>query len=169
MSGHPSQRRVANVGSILLTPQENECLFTHLGRKCIVYGADRNSTWAKRCCGVACLVKDNPQRSYFIRVFDIKEGKTIFEQELYSNFTVSCSRSYFISFAGDTCQVGLNFASEEEAKRFRSATGELIGRRQRKTGKPLAVKWQMLEIQSARKYVWLENRYISFDLPIPKT
>ncbi len=37
-----------------------------------VYTADRNSSWNKRCCGVACLVKDNPQRSYFIRVFDIK-------------------------------------------------------------------------------------------------
>lgn len=36
MSGHPPQRRQANVGSILLTPQENECLFNHLGRKCIV-------------------------------------------------------------------------------------------------------------------------------------
>ncbi|KAG7456056.1 hypothetical protein MATL_G00247650 [Megalops atlanticus] len=143
MSGHPSQRRATNVGSILLTPQENECLFNYLGRKCItlcstvvqVYGADRTSTWAKKCCGVACLVKDNPQRSYFIRVFDIKDGKTLFEQELYNNFSINCPRPYFISFAGDTCQVGLNFASEEEAKRFRSATGELLGRRQRKTEK----------------------------------
>lgn len=33
-----------------------------------------------------------------------------------------------------TCQVGLNFASEEETKRFRSNLLELIGRRQRKTG-----------------------------------
>lgn len=36
MSGHPPQRRQANVSSILLTPQENEFLFNHLGRKCIV-------------------------------------------------------------------------------------------------------------------------------------
>ncbi|KAJ8386992.1 hypothetical protein AAFF_G00161690 [Aldrovandia affinis] len=143
MSGHPPQRRVTNVGSILLTPQENECLFNYLGRKCItlcsavvqVYAADRNSSWVKRCCGVACLVKDNPQRSYFIRVFDIKEGKTMFEQEFYNNFSISCSRSYFVSFAGDSCQVGLNFASEEEAKRFRAAAGDLLGRRQRKTEK----------------------------------
>ncbi|KAG9339909.1 hypothetical protein JZ751_022222 [Albula glossodonta] len=141
MSGHPPQRRVTNVGSILLTPQENECLFNYLGRKCItlcsavvqVFAAERNSTWVKKCCGVACLVKDNPQRSYFIRVFDIKEGKMMFEQEFYNNFQINCSRSYFISFAGDSCQVGLNFANEEEAKRFRAAAGELLGRRQRKT------------------------------------
>ncbi len=37
-----------------------------------VYGADRNSSWVKKCCGVACLVKDNSQRSYFIRVLDMK-------------------------------------------------------------------------------------------------
>ncbi|KAG5830819.1 hypothetical protein ANANG_G00314620 [Anguilla anguilla] len=143
MSGHPPQRRATNVGSILLTPQENECLFNYLGRKCItlcsavvqVYAADRTSTWVKRCCGVACLVKDNPQRSYFIRVFDIKDGKMMFEQEFYNSFSISCSRSYFLSFAGDSCQMGLNFANEEEAKRFRAAAGELIGRRQRKTEK----------------------------------
>ncbi|XP_052321467.1 actin nucleation-promoting factor WASL-like isoform X1 [Oncorhynchus keta] len=143
MNSHSQQRRVGNIGSILLTPQENECLFNYLGRKCNtlcsavvqVYGADRSSSWMKRCCGVACLIKDNPLRSYFIRVFDIKEGKTMFEQELYNNFSINSSRSYFISFAGDNCQVGLNFASEEEAKRFRAALNELLGRRQRKTEK----------------------------------
>uniref|UniRef100_A0A8B9J592 Actin nucleation-promoting factor WASL n=1 Tax=Astyanax mexicanus TaxID=7994 RepID=A0A8B9J592_ASTMX len=142
-AGHPPQRRVANVGSMLLTPQENECLFSYLGRKCItlcsavvqVYVADRGPSWTKRCCGVACLVKDNPQRSYFIRVFDIKDGKPKFEQELYNNFSSSSSRPYFIAFAGDTCQVGLNFASEEEAKRFRATLNELLSRRQKKTEK----------------------------------
>lgn len=37
-----------------------------------IYAADRNAMWSKKCCGVACLVKDNPQRSYFIRIYDIK-------------------------------------------------------------------------------------------------
>ncbi|MEQ2198250.1 hypothetical protein XENOCAPTIV_010063 [Xenoophorus captivus] len=176
MNSHPPLRRAVNVGSLLLTPQENECLFGYLGRKCAVssavclplcrleleqvrsaqvrlknhvfprpleslisscssnkpctslcstsclpvcvqtlcsavvqvYRAERSYKWVKRCCGVACLVKDNPQRSYFIRVFDIK-----------------------------SCQVGLNFASEEEAKRFRVAVGDLLNRRQRKTGEVL--------------------------------
>ncbi|XP_077452709.1 WASP like actin nucleation promoting factor a isoform X1 [Stigmatopora argus] len=143
MNSHPLPRRVANVGSLLLTPQENECLFGYLGRKCTtlcsavvqVYAADRSCGWLKKCCGVACLVKDNPQRSYFIRVFDVKEGKTMFEQELYHNFSISCARSYFISFVGDTNQIGLNFASEEEAKRFRVSVNELLCRRLRKTEK----------------------------------
>lgn len=37
-----------------------------------IYAAERNAMWSKKCCGVACLVKDNPQRSYFIRIYDIK-------------------------------------------------------------------------------------------------
>lgn len=36
MNSHPQHRRAVNVGSILLTPQENECLFGYLGRKCAV-------------------------------------------------------------------------------------------------------------------------------------
>uniref|UniRef100_A0A3B4BM41 Uncharacterized protein n=1 Tax=Periophthalmus magnuspinnatus TaxID=409849 RepID=A0A3B4BM41_9GOBI len=143
MSGQPPQRRPANVGSMLLTPQENECLFNHLGRKCMslssavvqVFTAERNSSWSKRCCGVACLVKDNPLRSYFIRVFDLRDGKMMFEQELYNNFNLSSSRPYFITFTGDTCQVGLNFANEEEAKQFRRNVSDLVGRKQRKTEK----------------------------------
>ncbi|XP_024143472.1 WASP like actin nucleation promoting factor b [Oryzias melastigma] len=143
MSGPPPPRRLVNTGSILLTHQENECLFNYLGRKCTsmssavvqVYTGDRNGSWSKRCCGVACLVKDNPQRSYFIRVFDIKDGRMMFEQELYQDFKMQNHRNYFASFAGDTCQVGLNFASEEEAKRFRSTVSDLMGRRQRRTEK----------------------------------
>ncbi|XP_067248453.1 uncharacterized protein [Chanodichthys erythropterus] len=130
------QKTVRNIGSILLTQEENEVLFSLLGRKCIslcsavvhVYGADRS---LKKCSGVACLVKDCLYRSYFIRVFDIKEGKILFDQDLTSNFTINSSRSDFITFDGDVYQFSLNFVSEEEAKRFRSAANELL----RKTGK----------------------------------
>ncbi|XP_061570082.1 WASP like actin nucleation promoting factor b isoform X3 [Cololabis saira] len=163
MSGHPSQRRQTNVGSILLTQQENEYLFNCLGRKCItlssavvqVFTADRNASWIKRCCGAACLVKDNPQRSYYIRVFDLRDGKMMFEQELYNNFNVHLPKPYFITFPGDACQVGLNFASEEETKRFRSNMNELLGRRQRKTGPTLpmaTVDIKNPEINSVQRF-----------------
>uniref|UniRef100_A0A6I8PLM4 WASP like actin nucleation promoting factor n=1 Tax=Ornithorhynchus anatinus TaxID=9258 RepID=A0A6I8PLM4_ORNAN len=50
----PPPRRVTNVGSLLLTPQENEALFAFLGKKCVtmssavvqIYAADRNGM----CC-----------------------------------------------------------------------------------------------------------------------
>uniref|UniRef100_A0A8C6VME0 WASP like actin nucleation promoting factor n=1 Tax=Naja naja TaxID=35670 RepID=A0A8C6VME0_NAJNA len=139
----PPPRRVSNVGSMLLTPQENESLFGFLGKKCVtmcsvvvqIYAAERNAMWSKKCCGVACLVKDNPQRSYFIRIYDIKDGKQLWEQELYNNFVYNSPRAYFHTFAGDTCQVGLNFANEEEAKKFQKTITDLLGRRQRKSEK----------------------------------
>ncbi|XP_076861634.1 actin nucleation-promoting factor WASL-like isoform X2 [Brachyhypopomus gauderio] len=145
MSSQAPQRRVAGGASALLTQQENDALNTHLGRKCSalssavvqVYAADRSSCWVKRCCGVACVVKDNPLRSYFIRVFDVKDGRTLFEQEFYNNIPISYPRNYFLAFAGDTCQIGLNFASEDEAKNFRSAIGEVLNKRTRKTGPAL--------------------------------
>lgn len=48
-----------------------------------IYAADRNAMWSKKCCGVACLVKDNPQRSYFIRIFDIKVSMFFFFFRLF--------------------------------------------------------------------------------------
>ncbi|KAM4676904.1 actin nucleation-promoting factor WASL [Discoglossus pictus] len=136
-------KRVFNCGSMLLTQQENESLYNYLGKKCVtinsavvqLFVSDRNSMWAKKCCGVVCLVKDNPLRSYFIRVYDIKEGKQLYEQELYYNFVYNSPRVYFHTFAGDTCQVGLNFANEEEAKRFRKAITDLLSRRPKKPDK----------------------------------
>uniref|UniRef100_A0A3B1KK22 WASP like actin nucleation promoting factor b n=1 Tax=Astyanax mexicanus TaxID=7994 RepID=A0A3B1KK22_ASTMX len=109
MSGQPPQRRPTNVGSILLTSQENDALYAYLGKKCTtlssavvqVYAGDRNSSWKKRC------------------LYDLKDGKNLFEQEFYNDFAIRFPRSYFLTFAGDASQMGLNFASEEEAKRFR--------------------------------------------------
>ncbi|XP_060758735.1 actin nucleation-promoting factor WASL-like [Neoarius graeffei] len=144
MSGQPlQQRRDPHVGSRLLSGQQNDALFAHLGRKCTtlssavvqVYAADGSSSWTKRCCGVACLVKDTPQRSYFIRVFDIKDGRTLFDQEVYTDFKMNCSKPFFMTFAGDMCQIGLNFADEQEAKQFKVMTNDLVTSRQRKTEK----------------------------------
>uniref|UniRef100_A0A3Q2TJX5 WASP like actin nucleation promoting factor n=1 Tax=Fundulus heteroclitus TaxID=8078 RepID=A0A3Q2TJX5_FUNHE len=141
MSGMQPQRRPVNAGSSLLSPQENDSLFNYLGRKCTalssgvvqVFTADRNGSWNKRCCGVACLVKDNPQRSYFIRVFDIREGKMMFEQELYNNFSGNQPKPYFITFAGDSCQVGLNFTNSEESRNFYATLRDLTEKRSRRT------------------------------------
>uniref|UniRef100_S4RNZ0 WASP like actin nucleation promoting factor b n=1 Tax=Petromyzon marinus TaxID=7757 RepID=S4RNZ0_PETMA len=85
--------------------------------------------WTKRCVGVACLVKDNPQRSYFIRVYSLKEGKLVWEQELYSQFKYNVQRTHFHTFEADDCQAGLSFASDEEARLFQEAIMEKLQRR----------------------------------------
>ncbi|KAM6106898.1 actin nucleation-promoting factor WAS [Phoenicopterus ruber ruber] len=69
-----------NVPSGLLQQQENLRLFELLGRKCVTLATavvqlvvaepeGPGGAWAKRGCGVACLVRDSPRRSYFIRLY----------------------------------------------------------------------------------------------------
>ncbi|RXN29412.1 sodium-coupled neutral amino acid transporter 3-like protein [Labeo rohita] len=99
-----------NVQSSLLSSQENERLLELLGRRCVsiatavvqLYMALPHSPtqWSLQHTGVVCFVKDNPKRSYYIRLFDMKD-----------------------------CQVGLNFASESEADFFRNITVEKINQR----------------------------------------
>ncbi|XP_076362133.1 uncharacterized protein LOC143252996 isoform X2 [Tachypleus tridentatus] len=96
-----------NESSLLLSPEENRLVFTLLGKGCRslatavvqVYLSDppEHCQWLKHCCGIACLVKDNSRRSYFIRVYDM-----------------------------DNCQAGLNFADEKEAYLFQKVVNENI-------------------------------------------
>ncbi|ELV11833.1 Wiskott-Aldrich syndrome protein like protein [Tupaia chinensis] len=62
--------------------------------------------WTKEHCGAVCFVKDNPQKSYFIRLYGLQD-----------------------------CQAGLNFADEGEAQAFRALVQEKIQKRnQRQSG-----------------------------------
>lgn len=64
-------------------------------------------------------------RNVAIRLSLLVEFSKAVPSHLSSSF--SCVRS-------QTCQVGLNFANEEETKRFRGHLVELLERRQRKSG-----------------------------------
>ncbi|XP_076807530.1 actin nucleation-promoting factor WAS-like isoform X4 [Clavelina lepadiformis] len=130
-----------NIPSSLLTDQENSNLYGLLGRKCVtlatgvvqVYLAQGHGTsWQKRCTGACCFVKDNPQRSYFIRVYNIRNQKLVWEQELYNQFRYSSPRPYFHTFDAENCRAGLNFASEKEALKFKQVVEEKIKQKQEK-------------------------------------
>ncbi|XP_075041674.1 actin nucleation-promoting factor WAS [Mixophyes fleayi] len=139
----PVGRTQENVPSVLLMPQENQKVFQLLGRKCMTLAttvaqllmAPSNDRWIKKSCGVLCVVKDNPKRSYYIQLFDITEEKMIWEQELYQQLPYSSPRSYFHTFPSDECQVGLNFANEDEADVFRAVVEEKLQKRQHRQDK----------------------------------
>ena len=80
-----------------------------------------HAKWNKRSCGVVCLVKDNPKRSYFIRVLDFDRKTVVFDQEIYNQFRYRSPRAYFHTFEAENGQVGLNFADEGEAAIFQNA------------------------------------------------
>ncbi|XP_052250840.1 actin nucleation-promoting factor WASL-like isoform X1 [Dreissena polymorpha] len=132
-----------NERSQLLSDNENEAIFAAFGWGCsslstavvqLYLGDTTNKQkWNKRCCGVVCFVKDNPQRSYFIRLFDPKTCKVVWEQELYNHFAYKTPRDYFHTFEADDCQAGLNFASEMEAAHFKKMVeGKLMERVQKR-------------------------------------
>ncbi|XP_069142757.1 actin nucleation-promoting factor WASL-like [Argopecten irradians] len=138
--------RASNSGSLLLDNSENEQLFGMLGRGCVslatgvvqLYTADppARTRWTKRYCGVACFIKDNPNRSYYIRVYDIKKNLMIWEQEIYNQFRYKAPREYFHTFEAEDVQAGLNFASEDEAFKFKNAIEQkLMERHQRRLDK----------------------------------
>lgn len=139
----PAGRTQENVSSVLLLDKENQKVFQLLGRKCTalattvaqLYLAPSNDHWVKQCCGVLCLEKDNPRRSYFIRLYNITEEKLIWEQEIYQQLTYQTPRPYFHTFPAEDCQAGLNFANEEEADAFHSVVEEKLQKRQHRQDK----------------------------------
>ncbi|XP_072181532.1 actin nucleation-promoting factor WASL-like [Diadema setosum] len=128
-----------NVASKLLTPKENDTVFSMVGHRSIsvatavaqIYFAESNN-WCKKHCGVACFVKDNEKRSYFIRVYDLQNERLLWEQELYNQFKYDTPENFFHMFASDNCWAGLNFASEVEANGFKQVINDKIQRRQQR-------------------------------------
>ncbi|XP_068249768.1 actin nucleation-promoting factor WASL-like [Palaemon carinicauda] len=136
--------------SLLLSKEENECVFAALNPRCQsqatavveVYGTApaNHSIWNKLGVGIATFIKDNSRRSYFIQVYDsqICTQQTsglpplLIEQEIYREFSYHVSRGFFHQFEGDERTIGLNFAEEEEARLFSSAVQSLLIGRQKK-------------------------------------
>ncbi|KAL1269871.1 hypothetical protein QQF64_032160 [Cirrhinus molitorella] len=128
-----------SVGSSLLTLQENERLEDLLGRRCVSLSSavvqllmalpSEPNRWTPQQSGVVCFVKDSPLRSFFIRLYDIKAGKLVWEQEIYNQLMYQRTRPFFHTFPGDDCQVGLNFADVTEAESFFAVVEEKISQR----------------------------------------
>ncbi|XP_067880354.1 actin nucleation-promoting factor WAS-like [Heterodontus francisci] len=130
--------------SSLLSDHENQVLFELLGRKTQTLATTvvqvflalpaSNNHWTKCYTGVACFIKDNPKRSYFVRVYSLKEGKLVWEQELYNQIQYCTPLPYFHTFTADDCEAGLNFADEREAGTFQGIIEEKIRQRHTRQG-----------------------------------
>ncbi|TRY66842.1 hypothetical protein DNTS_033017 [Danionella cerebrum] len=127
------------VGSSWLTSQENERLQDLLGSRCVSLSSSvvqllmalpsESNCWSLQHTGVVCFIKDSLLRSFFIRIYDIKAQKLVWEQEIYNQLMYQRSKPYFHTFPGDHCQVGLNFADITEAEHFFAVVEEKINQR----------------------------------------
>ncbi|XP_036389989.1 wiskott-Aldrich syndrome protein-like [Megalops cyprinoides] len=139
MSPCSKSKTQENSLSVLLSSEENERLVELLGRRRLTLATavvqlymslpHSPSLWSLQHAGVVCFIKDSQHRSYFIRLYDIKEEKQIWEQELYDQMIYCSPQPYFHTFAADDCQVGLNFSSEQEAEAFKNTMEETIRQR----------------------------------------
>ncbi|XP_052418618.1 actin nucleation-promoting factor WAS [Carassius gibelio] len=139
MKRAPKGKGQENVGSSLLSTQENERLEDLLGRRCVSLSSavvqllmalpSEPNRWTPQQSGVVCFVKDSPQRSFFIRLYDMKAGKLVWEQEIYNQLMYQRTRPFFHTFPGDDCQVGLNFADVGEAENFFAVVEDKICQR----------------------------------------
>ncbi|XP_038066450.1 wiskott-Aldrich syndrome protein-like [Patiria miniata] len=124
----------------VLTPYIPDTLATAVVQ---VFLAQPPNSWSKKCCGVACFVKDNSVRSYFIRVYDIVNGMKLWEQELYHRFKyiVADDQPFFHTFKTDTCWAALDFADDAEAGDFGTAIEAMLRAKiPRKQGKEVNIQ-----------------------------
>ena len=64
------------------------------------------------------MVKDNPKRSYFIRVTDMDRKLVVFDQEIYNQFRYRSPRPYFHTFEAEDGQVSNSSEKKTRLKRL---------------------------------------------------
>lgn len=101
-----------------------------------VYAAppQQSATWAFTGLeGVIAFVRDYERNTFYLKLVDLNGRGVVWEQEMYEGFVHNVDRTFFHTFEGDECFVGLAFADEAEA----AALAKKIGNKQ-KYGKPTA-------------------------------
>lgn len=130
-------------GTILLKPEENEHVFQLIGNRCqclaagviqlYLTEAPLHKDWIKKNTGIITLIRDNPRRSFFLRLYCLQRKIMIWEHEIYNSMDYKAPMSYFHTFEAEDCMAAFNFASETEAITLRNILlGKLNAKRQRK-------------------------------------
>ncbi|PIK33386.1 putative neural Wiskott-Aldrich syndrome protein-like isoform X3 [Apostichopus japonicus] len=103
-----NQAKDINASCSLLSPDENEELWSMLGPRCQTEASaivqlyltelPDNKKWSMAGTGVACFIKDNRLRSYFIRIYDFQTKSVFWELELYRMFVYHRFEDFFAYF-----------------------------------------------------------------------
>lgn len=130
-------------GTILLKPEENEQVFQLIGNRCQCLAAGviqlylteppLHKDWIKKSTGIITLIRDNPRRSFFLRLYCLQRKAMLWEHEVYNSMEYKAPISYFHTFEAEDCMAAFNFASETEAITLRNILlGKLNAKRQRR-------------------------------------
>jgi len=91
--------------------------------------------WEKQTTGIIALIKDHNQRSYYIQFVNIDTRQVTHSEELYLEFEYKTPSSYFHTFPGEKCMVGLNFCNDAEALKFKDEVNGVATRNKRRKEK----------------------------------
>ncbi|KAL6440861.1 hypothetical protein ACFW04_003350 [Cataglyphis niger] len=138
-SGNTDKHR----GTILLKSEENEQIFQLIGNRCQCLAAGviqlylteppLHRDWIKKSTGIITLIRDNPRRSFFLRLYCLQRKVMLWEHEVYNSMEYKAPISYFHTFETEDCMAAFNFASETEAITLRNILlGKLNAKRQRR-------------------------------------
>ncbi|XP_011875442.1 PREDICTED: neural Wiskott-Aldrich syndrome protein [Vollenhovia emeryi] len=138
-SGNTDKHR----GTILLKPEENDQVFQLIGNRCqclaagviqlYLTEAPLHKDWIKKNTGIITLIRDNPRRSFFLRLYCLQRKMMLWEHEIYNSMDYKAPMSYFHTFEAEYCMAAFNFASETEAITLRNILlGKLNAKRQRR-------------------------------------
>ncbi|XP_011137229.1 neural Wiskott-Aldrich syndrome protein [Harpegnathos saltator] len=138
-SGNTDKHR----GTILLKAEENEQVFQLIGNRCQCLAAGviqlylteppLHRDWVKKSTGIITLIRDNPRRSFFLRLYCLQRKAMLWEHEVYNSMDYKAPMSYFHTFEAEDCMAAFNFASETEAITLRNILlGKLNAKRQRR-------------------------------------
>lgn len=161
-SGNTDKHR----GTILLKPEENEQVFQLIGNRCqclaagiiqlYLTEAPLHKDWIKKNTGIITLIRDNPRRSFFLRLYCLQRKIMLWEHEIYNSMDYKAPMSYFHTFEAEDCMAAFNFASETEAITLRNILlGKLNAKRQRRQER------KAKEMQASTTLPWKNQSSIS--------
>ncbi|XP_054012510.1 actin nucleation-promoting factor WASL [Hylaeus anthracinus] len=130
-------------GSTLLKPEENEQVFQLIGNRCQCLAAGiiqlylteppLHKEWIKKTTGIITLIRDNPRRSFFLRLYCLQRKAMLWEHEVYNAMDYKAPLMYFHTFEAEDCMAAFNFASETDAVTLRNILlDKLNAKRQRR-------------------------------------
>ena len=121
-------RKSKHKSSILLSFEENNVIFGKLAKgetalstavaQLVLSCPPDHTRWELFNTGVMIFVKSNRSRTYYFRLYDLKEPEKLWEQEIYLNIIYSAVEPRFHTFEAEDCMAGLNFADQTEANDF---------------------------------------------------
>lgn len=65
--------------------------------------------WHKQETGVLCLVKDNPRKSYFFRLYCINQKMLLWEHEIYNRMDYLAPRPFLHTFEGEVSVIPVKY------------------------------------------------------------